>query len=157
PRRRATAADRSRAAGGPDRPGPLVRGTHLGHVRRRAVGLPRRRGGTSMSRRSADAAVGSARRGPIRGRSAAVTARLAVLLRALTGQDVAPGGRRALEDQVVHALRDAGHEAIWLTLAVLTAALPEPADVVRSRRLAELNGPRAMIHAALAGTPRDRR
>jgi hypothetical protein len=54
-------------------------------------------------------------------------------------------------DALADRLRLADTDEMWLTLAVLGAALPEAPDVVRAVRTCRLEGPRAVLEDALGG------
>lgn len=87
-------------------------------------------------------------------RNTAATARLTLLIRTLTGRAPASRDLRSLTAEATRVLGRAGHEEIWLTLAVLRAQLPEHSEVVRLRRLAELDGAAALVPAVLDQMPR---
>jgi glycosyltransferase involved in cell wall biosynthesis len=78
-------------------------------------------------------------------------ATLAAVLEEDAGTTAAPG--TDAEGRLLHLLRDADDAHVWLTLAVLSARLPEPGEVVAARRAARTGGPAALLDAARsAGT-----
>jgi hypothetical protein len=50
---------------------------------------------------------------------------------------------------VLRLLNDATAESIWFTIAVLSARLPTPNDVIEARRASQLDGPEQVLVAAL--------
>jgi glycosyltransferase involved in cell wall biosynthesis len=80
--------------------------------------------------------------------------RLATLVRVLAPEGL-PIAKTfdGLFKQASDALEVHTEEQIWLTLAVITARLPEAADVVALRRLGELSGARALLAEAIRRTP----
>lgn len=66
--------------------------------------------------------------------------RVALLVTALTGAP-APAAGDALVTKFAEALREGGHAAAWLSLAVLRGELPLDGSVVAFRREVELDGP----------------
>jgi glycosyltransferase involved in cell wall biosynthesis len=80
--------------------------------------------------------------------------RVATLARVLeedagsAGSGAAPGADA--EAHLQRLLAGAGDAQIWLALAVLSARLPEPGDVVAARRAARTQGPAAVLEAARA-------
>ena len=75
----------------------------------------------------------------------ALHSRLVTLLTALTPETTPGPTVNALMRQTADALSGHDPEKIWLSLAVITAQLPEAAAVVSLRRLSELDGPDAML------------
>lgn len=74
------------------------------------------------------------------------------LLRALGRTDGGPDG---VDEHLTAALDGAGHDRVWLALAVLSARLPTAEDVVAAVRESRLIGPEAVLSAARAlATPR---
>lgn len=79
--------------------------------------------------------------------------RVATLLRVLEADSgTAAGAVVDADARLLRLLTDAPDERVWLTLAVLSARLPAPVDVVAARRAARVRGPQALLDAALAAT-----
>src|SRR5665647_1299056 len=118
----------------------------VGHLRSRAVGLPRR----GHPEHPMSAAPPVHRRFPLRariGRSrrGALHGRLVTLLTTLEPETTPGWSVGALLRQAAGALSDHDPEKIWLALAIMTTQLPEADTVVSLRRLGELDGPDAML------------
>jgi glycosyltransferase involved in cell wall biosynthesis len=79
--------------------------------------------------------------------------RVATLLRVLEEDSgTAAGAVTDADARLLRLLTDAPDDRVWLTLAVLSARLPEPGEVVAARRAARTRGPRALLDAARAAT-----
>ncbi len=75
----------------------------------------------------------------------ALHSRLVTLLAALRPATQPASSIETLLRQSADALSGHDPEEVWLALAVITARLPEAAEVVTLRRLGELEGPQAML------------
>jgi glycosyltransferase involved in cell wall biosynthesis len=82
-------------------------------------------------------------------RRGAITARLRVLVSTFGGAPAGGDDVAALLAQVEHRLRSADPGRTWLTLAVLSATLPDIPDVQRAVRAIKLDGPLSVLRPLL--------
>lgn len=76
--------------------------------------------------------------------------RLTTLLETLSPETTPSRELRELIDQVGAALTPGAADEVWLTLSVLTGALPVRDDVIDAVRLVRLDGPRALVASLVA-------
>ncbi|MCM6761772.1 glycosyltransferase family 4 protein [Rathayibacter sp. ZW T2_19] len=82
-------------------------------------------------------------------RDALAVDRMSVLLEALAPETAPAADADGLVHQLADALAEPGSDEVWLTLSVLTGALPVRDEVVDALRLVRLDGPRALVRSLI--------